>query len=260
MINFCTCLIEEIYDFYILIKIQKMINSLSKLIYMHVYVQRFVLTNILASQLDPLKPKFLAPPLQPEPEVIWTIPNHLNHRSKQFRVPIFSKNKTQHIDEVHTLLKDTTITTASNSEKYLSRTESFQTRCTGSIRFLTLLTGRPDISGEITLGLFFVGSQLSPQILTEVPVPILHEAPRLITSLPLRMLFQALEALLGFLASITEQLGKSFALRTQQNKDCVLWRSRHVCFVKRALLYIDKSLKPNPPYDLGLHMVSHFSQ
>ena len=40
-----------------------MINSLSKLIYMHVYVQRFVLTNILASQLGPLKPKFLAPPL-----------------------------------------------------------------------------------------------------------------------------------------------------------------------------------------------------
>ena len=60
---------------------------------------------------------------------------------------------------------------------------------------LTLLAGKPDIAGEMTLGLFLVGSQLSPQILTEVPVPIPHEAPRLITSLPLRMLFQALEAL-----------------------------------------------------------------
>ena len=63
MINFCTCLIEEIHNFYILIKIQKMINSLSKLIYIHVCVQRFVLTNILASQLGPPKPKFMAPPL-----------------------------------------------------------------------------------------------------------------------------------------------------------------------------------------------------
>ena len=65
MINFCTCLIEEIHNFYILIKIQKMINSLSKLIYIHVCVQRFVLTNILASQLGPPKPKFLALPLGP---------------------------------------------------------------------------------------------------------------------------------------------------------------------------------------------------
>ena len=61
MINFCAYLIEEIHDFCILIKIQKMVNSLSKLI--HICVQRFVLTNILTSRLGPSKPKFLAPPL-----------------------------------------------------------------------------------------------------------------------------------------------------------------------------------------------------
>ena len=65
MINFCKCLIKEIHDLCILIKIQKMINSLNKLIYM--CVQRFVLNNILTSQLGPPKPKFLAPPLVTSP-------------------------------------------------------------------------------------------------------------------------------------------------------------------------------------------------
>ena len=65
MINFCTCLIEEIHDFFMLIKTQKMINSLSKLIFIYVCRSLSRLTNILTSQLGPPKPKFLAQPLYP---------------------------------------------------------------------------------------------------------------------------------------------------------------------------------------------------
>lgn len=74
------------------------------------------------------------------------------------------------------------------------------------------------IIGEITFGLCLTGSQLSPHILIELPLPILQTAPFLMTSLPLSMLFHAYDALGRFFASIAEELGKNIALKTSKTK------------------------------------------
>ena len=70
---------------------------------------------------------------------------------------------------------------------------SFQTRCIGSIKKLTLCDGKPGMTGEIIFGLFRVGSQLLPQISTTTLVPILQEAPRLMTSLPFEDAFPSVK-------------------------------------------------------------------
>lgn len=73
----------------------------------------------------------------------------------------------------------------------------------------------PSTLGETTLGVALRGSQLSPQICIDLPEPILYLAPSLITSRAFIRLFQAYEALASTLASITDVLGKNFALKTQ---------------------------------------------
>ena len=69
--------------------------------------------------------------------------------------------------------------------------------------------------GDWILGEVIEGSQLSDQILVEAPLPILHFAPFLITSLPCKILFQAKEPDLDSFASIIEQFGKNLNLKTR---------------------------------------------
>ena len=103
---------------------------------------------------------------------------------------------------------------ASKAKKVLSFASSFHTLYTGSIKSLTIVRPLPSTFGETIFGEALEGNQLSPQIYTDLPEPILHLAPRLITSRPFIRLFQAYEALAGTLASITDVLGKNLALKT----------------------------------------------
>lgn len=74
---------------------------------------------------------------------------------------------------------------------------SFETRCIGSIKKLTLCDGKPRMTGEIIVGLFRVGSQLLPQISTTTPIPILQEAQRLMTSLSFEDAFPSVKRIFG---------------------------------------------------------------
>ena len=103
---------------------------------------------------------------------------------------------------------------ASKAKKVLLIASSFHTLYTRSIKSLTMVKPLPSAFGETTLGAALKGNQLSPQIYNDLPEPILHLAPRLITSHPFIRLFQAYEALVGTLASITDVLGKNLALKT----------------------------------------------
>ena len=73
---------------------------------------------------------------------------------------------------------------------------------------LSLASARSATHGERTLGACLLGSQRSPQIAADFPSPIRQIAPLFITSLPLSTLFQAWDDELGFVASMTELLGK----------------------------------------------------
>ena len=95
-----------------------------------------------------------------------------------------------------------------------SITSVFHGFCTGSISELTLVPNNASGRGDNTLGECFRGSQLSSQISTDYPSPILHTAPLLMTSLPLSILRQAYEAELGLAASMMELFGKNLALNT----------------------------------------------
>ena len=67
----------------------------------------------------------------------------------------------------------------------------------------TLSVAQPSAIGEMTFGHLDLGSQLSPHTCTENPNPMHHKPPRIITSLPLIVLFQAWVALDGHFASKT---------------------------------------------------------
>ena len=91
---------------------------------------------------------------------------------------------------------------------------SFHTQFVWSIMELTIAVLSLAIEDEMILLLNFPGNQISPNIWTEFPLPILLATPLLITSRPYRILFHAYELLLGSLASITLQSKKNFALKT----------------------------------------------
>ena len=83
------------------------------------------------------------------------------------------------------------------------------------------------------------------QILIDWPSPTLHTPPRRITSLPLMMLFHPPN--LDFFASITEYVGEMLHFKNLvEQRTCVVEQA-HVCFAKRALLNMEKSLNPIPP-------------
>ena len=61
-----------------------------------------------------------------------------------------------------------------------------------------MLTPLSSICGERTLELVVVGNQFKPQMLTNLPGPILHLAPHLTTSLPFIILFKPMKSWLEF--------------------------------------------------------------
>ena len=103
---------------------------------------------------------------------------------------------------------------SSKLSNIFSITSVFHIFCTGSISKLTLVPINASGRGDSTIGECCQGSQLSSQISTDRPSPILHTTPLLMTSLPLSILRQAYEAELGLAASMMELFGKNLALNT----------------------------------------------
>ena len=144
---------------------------------------------------------------------------------------------------------------ASKSSKEFSRISLLQVRDSWSMKLLTVASGSVCRFGEIIIGFCFTGSQLSRQILIDWSSPTLHTPPRRITSLPLMMLFHPQN--LDFFASITEYVGEMLHFKNLvEQRTCVVEQA-HVCFAKRALLNMEKSLNPLPPWVLGLHTSCH---
>ena len=125
--------------------------------------------------------------------------------------------------------------------KRVGSSRVFHWRVEGIIRKLTLAFCSLAVRGHWRLGLCKKGSHLPLQSLIDSPLPTLHFAPRLITSLPFKT------------------LGKNLDLNTLKNKEFVLCSNLHVYLAKRASLNKDNSLNPMPPSDFGSHIFSYFT-
>lgn len=73
---------------------------------------------------------------------------------------------------------------------------AFHTRLVWLIRELTMAVPSLSRASEMILLFHFPNSQLSPHIQIEFPFPILHAAPLVIISRPLKILFDAYARLL----------------------------------------------------------------
>ena len=78
-----------------------------------------------------------------------------------------------------------------------------------SIRSSIFTSAKVSQIGDRTCGACCLGSQLLPHMPTDFPLAILHLQPLCNTSLPCKILLQAYDPPLEFLASMIEHLGKT---------------------------------------------------
>lgn len=102
------------------------------------------------------------------------------------------------------------ISSASSSTNNLSISFLFQVQLPSLINTSTFVSSQPSITGDWTQVGCLSGNQVYCQIWTVFPIPILQQAPRVFTSQPCKMLFQAYEP---WLDSIIVQFGKNWGLK-----------------------------------------------
>ena len=103
---------------------------------------------------------------------------------------------------------------ASKPSNIFSKTSVSHYFWSPSIKEQTFESVSSSCQKDNTLGEYFRGSHLYAHMSTNLPSPILHIAPFLMTSLPRIMLHHAYEAELGLAASMIVPFGKYLDLNT----------------------------------------------
>ena len=147
---------------------------------------------------------------------------------------------------------------ASNGQKMLSIRCAFHCHVFWSIKLLTVALVGSIRRGESTVDGLVRLTHLLRQMFTVVSSPILHRLPFRMMSRDWAMLRHAKKEWPRISASIKEQCGNYFALKSLWSNVFGRWSNRQPCFASKAWLNNARSLNPMPPSNFFLAHITPF--